>query len=302
MRVFALVLSFLFVLHFGSSEASAEVVGVSNGTTSCGAFQAQSGIESRFCLQSPKAAEPDALVLFLHGLGGDEKTWQNYGLTRRLQRALEERGLQLAVLTPSFGPFWLLKETAAPSGDPALMPVVEELLEATLARFRPGLPVVLVGTSLGGYNGMQFYFKRPHRFDAFAFAGPAIVDASPLGNEDDIVRHYVDRTRAKVSSARTIVRSTRDRYKDEDDFRAHDPLALARTLGPLDKQPPLFLQVGQEDHFGFQSGTSLLQALLGFSGAPVEFALLSGGRGFFDHVEMDVPRTAAFLERSLRRP
>lgn len=309
MRVYALVLSvllhsvlwplFVTPMRAHAMPRPLEFVGAS---TACGAFRASSGVEARYCLQTPDHTPPNALVLFLHGLGGDERTWQNYGLTRDLQRALEARGLHPAVLTPSFGAFWLLKETPAPNGDPALLPVVDELLEATRARFSPDLPLVLVGTSLGGYNGMQFYFKRPARFQAMALAGPAIVDASPLGDEDDIVRAYVDRTRAKIASARTLVRTTRDRYVDEDDYAAHDPLSLARTLGPRDERPPLFLQVGHEDHFGFQFGTTILQALLRFSGAPVEFALLSGGRGIFDHVEMDAPRTAAFLERFVRRP
>lgn len=270
--------------------------------TSCSSFQASSSTSARYCLQTPDTAAPDALILFLHGLGGDERTWQTYGLTRNLQRVLEGKGLQFAVLTPSFGSFWLLKETVTPSGEPALLPVVEELLENTLSRFRPGLPVIVVGTSLGGFNAMQFYFKRPERLHAVALAGPAIVDASPIGNEDDIVRQYVERTRAKSSSARTLVRTTRNQFTDQNDFDAHDPLALALRREPLANHPPLLLQVGHEDHFGFQTGTSTLAVLLRLSGAPTEFVLLSGGRGLFDHVEMDVLRTASFLERSLRQP
>jgi pimeloyl-ACP methyl ester carboxylesterase len=269
-------------------------------------FRSKGNVALDYCLETPANLAPDVLVLYLHGLGGNARAWQEYDLTRELSRELTRRGLTHAVLTPSFGPFWLLKETPTATGEPPLLPVVEELLEDTRARFPPELPVVMVGTSLGGYNGLQFWFKRPWLFRAAAFAGPAVADASPLGQENDIVRDYVTRSRAREGSARTLVRRTRDAYVDAADWARHDPLALAREMGrgapAPDALPPLLLQVGHEDHFGFQLGTGILQNTLRTNGFPVEYSLLSGGRGVFEHVVLQAPQVAEFLARSVRRP
>jgi pimeloyl-ACP methyl ester carboxylesterase len=269
----------------------------------CDTFRSSQGTAAPYCLNLPDGgAEPEFLVLHMHSMGGNEHAWTQYSHARNIAKAFEDNGRKFAALTPSFGTFWLMKETQNPAGISPLMPVVEELLEATKGRFRPGLPVVLIGMSLGGYNGLQFYFKRPHLFSAFALGGPAVADGSPFGNENEVVNTYVNRTRARLSSAQVLVRNTRDQFLDQADFDLHDPLALARRMSAPNSYPPLLLEVGNQDHFGFQAGTIVMQNLLRFNGVRLEFDLLSGGWGLFDHVEMDAPRTATFLWNSLRQP
>jgi len=261
-----------------------------------------------FCLQTPTdRKETDLLVVYLHGMGGNERTWQTYGLTRDLEKALRKAGRRPAILSPSFGEFWLLKETPTPTGVPALLPIVDELVARTRWMLPAGIPVVVVGTSLGGFNGLQLYFKRASTYAAFALAGAAVVDATPFGSEAEVVTEYVRRSRARVASARTMFAATRSQFLDETDFARHNPLSLALGDAQRDRthvapHAPLMLQVGADDHFGFQLGNAVLQHFLRVAALPVTFQTLAGGRGVFDHVVLDATRMAEFLSNSARQP
>lgn len=278
-----------------------------HGAHGAGVERAGAAPALRYCLELPDArrGSPDVLVVYFHGLTGSERDWQTYGPARELERALEKEGLRAAVLSPSFGPFWLLKETRTPSGRPPLLPVVEDLIASTRAKLPAGIPVVAVGVSLGGYNALQFYFKRPDTFRAIVLGAPAVVDASPFGEPAAVAADYVRRSRAWILSTTTLLAVTRGEYLDELDYAAHDPLALAEqalregSQASTESAPPLFVQVGAEDHFGFQLGSGVLQRLLRLSGRPVEFGLLSGGRASSDHVVLEGRPAARFLARSL---
>jgi pimeloyl-ACP methyl ester carboxylesterase len=304
------IVSFLalssFALSHPQKAIASEEEPILTQKSSCEKSNPAEGVELATCLRLPaqESRKPHVLIVFLHGLGGDEHTWGMFPKLNQMETMFRKKGWNPAVLSVSFGRFWLLKETPSRTGKPAFFPYFDAALAKAQSQLPLGTPKVVVGVSLGGFNGMQLYFKRPSDYRAFALLGPALVDASPFGFETkrEIIADYRTRSHASVISATALVEVTSREFIDPEDYAAHDPLALVqqKSSEELSRLPPLLIQVGVEDHFGFQLGSGIFQHFAKARGLPLEFRMLPGGRGL-DHVEMEPSEVVSFFDRVLRR-
>lgn len=273
----------------------------------CNTFVARQGTHPKldYCLTLPGDFETnrsaDVFILYLHGLGGNERSWNTYALTQQVASEFKRLGMRTIVLSPSFGNVWFLKETPSDSkrNSKALLPLIaDELVDHVKLHLNLDLPTVVWGTSMGGFNGMMLYLKRPERWKAVVLGSPALVAVNPFDDPKGSLKDYVRRTRAWPSKASVLLQVSKGLFNNVGDYWDHNPFALIPNLVEEPSVfPPLYLACGIEDHFGFQEGTILANYLLMLRGNRRDFDLLPGGGGVFDHVVIHVKNAVNFTLR-----
>ncbi len=251
-----------------------------------------------YCISTPLESS-DAVILYLHGLGGSEKTWSETDFGKKLDEAMLLENISATVVSPSFGKSWFLKETPIFAGEetlPPLFPIfTEEFIPFIQSKF-PNLPIILLGQSMGGHNTAMFYFKRPELFSCFLMISPALTTLTPFDNEEE-KSNYIMRTaahREKVDLAFTIISSI---FQNEEDWLKHSPLDLVQTSDNK-KRGPLYLSTGSMDNFGFQEGTTIFSYHLRERDLKSEFHWLNGGGGE-NHTVIDPSSVANFVRKCL---
>lgn len=136
-------------------------------------FRAADGAEI-FYRVWPAAPPVRAVVVLVHGMGEHSGRYQHVG------SFLAERGLAVYALDQrGHGLTSGEKGTAARFGD-----FLDDLDEfhALAAGQNPGLPVVLLGHSMGGLIATAYLLERPRAPEYLVLSGPAIVPIFELGD------------------------------------------------------------------------------------------------------------------------
>jgi pimeloyl-ACP methyl ester carboxylesterase len=211
------------------------------------------GTELDYCYSQP-AAPSDTLLVFFHGLGGNERQWYDSDIFRDVQKSLAAQGKEPWVLTISFGKFWLLTEV--PNSAMLFTKVMDQFLPAMEKTLLPSgfQHRILMGMSMGGFNGSQVLLKRPQAFDKVALLCPAITSIGPQATQSE-VSDYVHRTGAQAYRVHLMQTFTRREFPTAQDWEAHSPLTLAQKAAGL---PDIYLSCGMKDEYGFQEGAQLL--------------------------------------------
>lgn len=244
-----------------------------------------------YCLTTtPGSANPD-LLYYLHGKGGGKKSWassRNY--SAGIRSAWAEAGKDApAVATVSFGSFWLLAGRNASAGSglyeffrEKAMPLVESRLGA------PPRSRLLLGESMGGFNGAELLLKEPKLFSRAALACPAIPGVSPYGGRE-AEADYLRRTHAVPWRFHMALKLLRSVYPDEAAWQAESPLETGRALLGAGT-PPLHVSCGDRDDYGFFEAARAFAELAQARGVDAVWEPLSGG-----HCAVDPRALAAFL-------
>ena len=163
---------------------------------------------------SVPAASPSALLVCLHGRGGNHRdAFDHIGIHKFVAAA----GLPYAAVSVDGGEsFWRKRS----NGTDAQALIVDELLPLALDRIRsPRAVPVVIGWSMGGYGALLTAIQRPGVFAAVVANGPSIwysAAASPAGAFDD-----------------------------EADFQRNDVLGASTALASV----PTLADAGEDDFF-----------------------------------------------------
>lgn len=214
-------------------------------------------IQAKYCIETPQSGDSDTVLVYFHGLGGNEKDWWSSPEIQAIQQELRTRNFDPWIITVSYGKAWLLTEV--PNG--LLFPkTVDQLLPDLFQQIKPSgfTHKYLMGASMGGLNTSQVMLKRPHMFDKFMLICPAITTVGPFAPERDVI-DYVMRTGAQAKRVAFMLQWARMEFPKANDWQNHSPLVLADK--PINL-PQIYLSCGLKDEFGFQEGAHMLYAKL----------------------------------------
>jgi pimeloyl-ACP methyl ester carboxylesterase len=212
-------------------------------------------IQAKYCVEKPIAGDSDTVLVYFHGLGGNEMEWFTSPGMQTIRDELRTRKFDPWIITVSYGKAWILTEV--PHG--LLFPkTVDELLPDLFNSIRPAgfAHKYLAGASMGGLNTSEVMLKRPHMFDKFMMICPAITTVGPYAPDREVL-DYVMRTGAQAKRVAFMLQWARLEFPKAADWASHSPLLLADRNIAL---PEVYLSCGMKDEFGFQEGAHMLYA------------------------------------------
>lgn len=213
------------------------------------------------------------VVIFLHGLNNDERSWEAEGLQARLEglRAAGKVGDFIVAMPFGANSFYLNAKGGARYEDAVVsdfLPFVDKNYR-TLAKPSARL---IEGLSMGGYGALLIAFKHPELFVGVAAHSAALFEELPQPPSDPSNRgagfRYLLATRLFGTPP------------DAEYFQANNPLQLARANAAKIKALKIYFDVGEQDRYGFQAGNQKLDAALTESGVRHEFHLVAGNHGW----------------------
>lgn len=238
----------------------------------------------------PRGAPADerTLLYLLPGACGGPCGWGRSSDSRRFYQSLQARGVAgPVVVSVSFGDVWLLTEGALLDRFlTEAMPFVESRLGVPDRR-------LLWGVSMGAFNASQLLLKRPELWAGGALVCPALPTLPPGAGPAEL-EEYLLRTGADPSNVEWMLGVANDAFRGPEQWARHDPIRLARQAAGL---PPVLVQCGDSDEYGFFEGATRFAEALESSGRSVKLSRLNGGR----HNDVDVEEVAAFVADRLSR-
>jgi S-formylglutathione hydrolase len=213
------------------------------------------------------------VVVFLHGLNNDERSWESEGMQARLEelRAAGKVGEFVVAMPFGANSFYLNAKDGARYEDAIVkdfLPFVDKNYR-TLAK--PSARVI-EGISMGGYGALLIAFKHPELFAGVAAHSAALFDELPAAPADQTDRRAGYRYMLATKLFGTP--------PDSAYFMATNPLALARANASQIKRLKIYFDVGDHDRYGFQGGNQKLDAALTEAGVRHEFTLAPGDHGW----------------------
>jgi pimeloyl-ACP methyl ester carboxylesterase len=243
-------------------------------------------IEAKYCIEKPDSGDSDTVMVYFHGLGGNEKDWFTGANYQPIREGLRARGFNPWVVTISYGQAWLLTEV--PNG--LLFPkTVNELLPEIFNSIKPSgfTHKYLLGASMGGLNTSQVMLKKPEMFEKYMLICPAITTVGPYAPNADVLK-YIARTGAQPKLVAFMLNFARLEFPNEGLWLNHSPIALADRNVAL---PQVYVSCGLKDEFGFQEGAQLLYAKIRAKSASAWWVPIPDGV----HCAADVPSIVEFL-------
>jgi S-formylglutathione hydrolase FrmB len=213
------------------------------------------------------------VVVFLHGLNNDERSWESEGMQARLEelRAAGKVGEFIVAMPFGANSFYLNAKDGARYEDAIVkdfLPFVDKNYR-TIAK--PSARVI-EGISMGGYGALLIAFKHPELFAGVAAHSAALFDELPAAPADQTDRRAGFRYMLATKLFGTP--------PDLGYFQANNPLALARPNAAQIKRLKIYFDVGDHDRYGFQGGNQKLDAVLTEAGVRHEFTLAAGDHGW----------------------
>ena len=245
----------------------------------------------KYCISRTPGSRSTEVLYYLHGLGGNAKSWtekDNYPAVMRRLWAAQAKDVP-PVVTVSFGHFWLLAEKNASPNSGLFEFFTRYVMPAIEKEKLPGLTGrILIGESMGGFNATELVLKAPGLFERAALVCPAIANLPrrPSDAEFDDFLRRTGADRAHVKKAERLLNAI---YPDDASYDAAAPLNAAKTLLGA-ATPPLNVSCGDKDEYGFYEGAEAFARLASAKGVSVRWESLKGG-----HCAADPAALAAFL-------
>jgi S-formylglutathione hydrolase FrmB len=213
------------------------------------------------------------LVIFLHGLNNDERSWETEGMQSRLEelRATGKVGEFIVAMPYGANSFYLNAKDGARYEDA----VVKDFLPFVDTHYRTTAKAterVIEGLSMGGYGALLIAFKHPELFSAVAAHSAALFDELPA--------QPADATDRRAGYRYMLATKLFGTPPDLSYFQTNNPLQLARANAAAIKRLKIYFDVGDHDRYGFQGGNQKLDTTLTEAGIKHEFALVPGDHGW----------------------
>lgn len=275
----------------------------------------QNGTMDTLSIDSPRLQRPIAvriyrpgrtdrpclpLLLLLHGLDGNETSWERLGGIRRTLDGMiaDGRLRPLLVVMPGAGNSWYVDSAAAGGPGDVESALLGDLLPAVAARYAvcPGRSArAVAGLSMGGYGALRLALAHPDVFGAAAALSPAIwqnVPADELDLPPDRITvlaksRYFHRSKDGDVTAGIVLPRPGRHYAgafgtpfDARRFNRLNPFTLLETAAAAGgTTPALFVTVGDDDSLGLWEGGIAFFETARMLGVPLEFRITDG-----DHV------------------
>jgi len=233
------------------------------------------------------------LLLLLHGAGGDREQIARF--EPQISRMWASNELpKMVVATPSVatGSIYLDSYDGKERWESFLM---DEFLPHLRARYRVSLDretTMVSGTSMGGLGSLRLGFKYPETFGALAAMEPG---AWPGLTWDEVP------DRNKIRSPERIANLFGDPFDDKR-FLRENPASIVETDPSRLLDSAIYIEVGDQDGFGFVEGADFMHRLLWRHRIPHEFRLVR----WADHVGSTIMERSRdrfrFLARYLQQP
>jgi pimeloyl-ACP methyl ester carboxylesterase len=247
----------------------------------------------KYCVTTTEGSRSRVILYFFHGRGNNDEAWaRSTDYKAGVRREWRAAGVEApVVVTISFGGFWILVDKKASALGRLeffatdVVPTVEKDLHFDGAPRR-----LLMGESMGGFNGAQVVMNYPGLFERAVLACPAVAHLSPHADKAAISA-YKSVPGVNPIKVRLMLFLARKAFKTEADWSRADPFVIGKTLlGP--STPPLLVSVGDRDQYGLYKSVGEFVALARGNGVPVEFSDLHGG-----HCSGDPAAIAKFLAK-----
>ena len=253
------------------------------------------GVEYSVLLPDDYAAtgEQYPLILFLHGAGGDRE----YLTVRQPQiEAMWRAGVlpPCVVVTVSAGLSFYMNAMQGTQDWESF--VVEEFLPFIRSNYNISVErqdIVVTGISMGGFGSALLAFHHPQIFGAVAMMEPVLW---PAVNWRDVEPHQIVLPPAMLTKLF-------GHPVDEAYFADQNPASIVNANpGRLrESELAIYLEVGDEDAFGFHEGAEFLHRALWDNGIRHQYRLVLDG----DHIGASVSERSddrfAFIGRYLSR-
>jgi len=242
-----------------------------------------------------KTSQRYPVVIFLHGLNNDERSWEEHCMESKLEalRAAGRIGDFIIAVPYGANSFYLNGKDGTRYEDA----VVKDFIPFIDGRYRTtAKPAnrLIEGISMGGYGALLIAFKHPELFAGVAAHSAALFDTLPAAPPAT-----ADGGRAASYRYALAVKLFGD-PPDAAYFQANNPLALARANSARIKSLKIYFDVGDADRYGFAEGNQQLDAILTAAGIPHEYHLAPGGHGWAFLVDRSEP-ALTFVWNALRR-
>ncbi len=231
------------------------------------------------------STNPDVLFEF-HGIGEDEHAWINGNRDYLIREAWHTQHLQApTVVSVSFGNVWLLAEKNAKPAS-GLFEIFRDVVYPKI--WQKLGPIhgqkILLGASMGGFNGSQIYLKLPHLFDRYVLICPIIADVSPFSPQAAIQK-YISSSGASPFRVYVMLNVARTYFSDEKSYDTAYPLQLAQKVLNA-SYPPVYLSCSYEDPYGIFKSVVAFKNLAASRGIQVGWRATHGPHCTIDDNEV----------------
>lgn len=237
--------------------------------------------------------ERHPFLLMLHGAGGDREQLARFApQIREMWISGELPGLVVATPSVASGSIYMDSHDGEDRWETFIM---SEFLPHLRARYRithdRGATMV-TGISMGGFGSLRLGFKHPETFGAVAAMEPGAWPGLTWDAVPD---------RNKIRSAERIASLFGDPF-DHDRFQLENPASIVDSDPSRLEDSAIYLEVGDEDGFGFMEGVDYMHRLLWRHRVRHEYRLVR----WADHVGSSLSERSRnrfrFLARYLGQP
>ena len=233
------------------------------------------------------------LVLMLHGAGGDREQLARFeSQIREMWSAGELPDLVVATPSVATGSIYLDSYDGKDSWETFIMNEFLPHLRTEYRVSRDRRTTMVTGISMGGFGSFRLGFKYPETFGAVAAMEPG---AWPGLTWDEVP------DRNKIRSPDRVAKLFGDPF-DHERFQRENPASIVQSDPSRLGNSAIYLEVGDEDGFGFMEGVEFMHRLLWRHRIPHEYRLVR----WADHVGSTLMERSRdrfrFLARYLEQP
>jgi S-formylglutathione hydrolase FrmB len=244
------------------------------GRAECSVIKSQIlGGPVRYCAYLPASFDQDKtrrypVLYFLHGLGDNEQSLLNFsGWDVVSELRSQGKVGDFVILAPSAGhTFYINSASGKVRYEDFLlkefMPQMEKKYRAVGTRATRGV----TGISMGGYGALRLAFKYPNEFAAVSAQMPALISELPA-----------DISSGTPGSAGALLGDVFGSPLNREYFTHNTVSYFAKTDSAASlKRMKIYINVGNNDDYGFQQGAQQLDQLLKARDIPHEFHIYPG--------------------------
>jgi S-formylglutathione hydrolase FrmB len=239
----------------------------------------------RYCLQRSRPDLPqqpgEPVVYLMHGIFGSADSWKIVGYDRALKVVGAETDYPAVTFVVfDTGGFSFFSDVAGISQGPwayetwfvdEFVPHIEKVYNLCSTAACRGI----VGTSMGGFGALKTAFKHPELFHFVAVNSPALSPFEIHKPDADWLKYWSRQT-IGANIGMVLLNGVRLVFPDQALADANDPIWLAEHFEKPENYPPLYMDVGDRDEYGFNEGFGRFMEVLKRRTYRVESHLVPG--------------------------
>lgn len=227
-------------------------------------------------------------LYYMHGGGGSEKSWDPRGYAGFLnERWAKMKFNRPTVIVVSFGTTWLLSDMQTKQHPSLLNLFVEEIMPSLEAKVpgKHGLRL-LMGNSMGGYNGAELALRYPKLWSRVALLCPGVYVTNPFQTDEEIEAYLAKQPpTTQRDYVRGVVGWVREEFETQENWDRHDPMHLAEIAA--DAKATYHLSCTKDDQYGFYDGAKRFAEVMALKTKASFVSMEKGGHCALDEAAED---------------